>query len=430
VTCPRPQRCEVDRRRILFVGEAVTLAHVGRPLELSRALAPDRYTLLFACGKRYRALVEDAGLSWLGLPTLAPEVFMARLARGKPLYDAETLRSYVAAELRLLSEFQPELVVADFRASLGISAELLGIPCANVCNAHWSPYSTQRLPVPELPATRRLGTRLSALLLDRFGETLLRMQARPYNGLRRAYGLKPVRGIREMYTGGAWSLYPDIPELAPTNDLPDNRRYIGPVIWNPEVPLPGWWGELARDDRPLVYVTLGSSGDLRIMSSLLAALARMPVKVVLATAGRPMTGQLPENLRSADYLPGTEVLKHSALCVFNGGAATGYQALAEGVPLLGLPSNADQFLFMERVQCTGAGQLVRPSQATAGQLKALMEGLLAKPSFGIVARRLSEQIESHNPPRAFAKFVDEALGPGRDKAHAEPVFERVGTIGG
>ncbi|RXL56259.1 hypothetical protein EO238_33760, partial [Citrobacter sp. AAK_AS5] len=44
------------RKRILFVGEAVTLAHVVRPAVLARALDPSRYEVVLACDERYLKL--------------------------------------------------------------------------------------------------------------------------------------------------------------------------------------------------------------------------------------------------------------------------------------------------------------------------------------------------------------------------------------
>ncbi len=45
------------KRRILFIGEAVSLAHVSRPLVLAQALDPRSYDIHFACDQRYESLV-------------------------------------------------------------------------------------------------------------------------------------------------------------------------------------------------------------------------------------------------------------------------------------------------------------------------------------------------------------------------------------
>ena len=51
------------------------------------------------------------------------EQFLAALAAGRPVYHAETLRSYVRDDLSLLESVDPDIVVGDFRLSLAVSAE-------------------------------------------------------------------------------------------------------------------------------------------------------------------------------------------------------------------------------------------------------------------------------------------------------------------
>ncbi|MFH1022488.1 MAG: glycosyltransferase [Planctomycetota bacterium] len=401
----------IPRKRILFVGEATTLAHVVRPLELAKALDPWRFEIHFACDERYRNLVESAGFDFHSLPTMPAEEFARRLSVGAPLYDRGTLNDYVTAEMDLLSELEPDLVVGDFRVSLGISTEVMGIPYANLCNAHWSPCATQRFPLPELPAVGTLGEKLTGLCMRPVLPWIFRYHARAYNRVRQKYGLVPVKDLRQMYTGGNWSLYLDIPALAPTANLPKNHRYLGPVTWNPDVPLPVWWGRIMRE-RPIVYVTMGSSGDMKVMRTLLAVLGRNRVSVALATAGRMETTDLPDNVFAADYLPGAAILKESALCIFNGGAATGYQALGEGVPVVGLPSNADQFYHMEAIQRAGAGILVRPSGATEKRLETAIRAVLTEESYRQAAGKLQQEIAIRPAREEFRRFVNELFPQG------------------
>lgn len=49
----------MKKKRILFVAEAATLAHVARPLLLSAALDPTRFDICFACDPRCQWLLRD-----------------------------------------------------------------------------------------------------------------------------------------------------------------------------------------------------------------------------------------------------------------------------------------------------------------------------------------------------------------------------------
>ena len=146
-----------DRKRVLFVAEAVTLAHVARPATLAAALDGARWDVHFAHDPRYRHLLGATAFSEHHLRSKEPADFVAALARGQPLYDMPTLQRYVEEETALLEEVQPDVVVGDFRLSLPVSAELAGIPCITLANACWSPYTRQHYRVPDLPLTRALG---------------------------------------------------------------------------------------------------------------------------------------------------------------------------------------------------------------------------------------------------------------------------------
>lgn len=391
------------RPHLLFVGEAVSLAHVTRPLVLAQALDTDDYTISFACGQRYRTLVDQAGFRFHSLPTLAPELFLQRLDNGAPLYDRSTLAHYVEAESALFRELQPDLIVGDFRVSLSISAERAGIPYVNLCNAHWSPYSTQHFPTPELPISRALGATAAGWIIRATEPLAFAYHARAYNQVRRVHGLKPVSGLREMYTRGTWTLYLDLPTLAPTETLPPHHRYLGPVVWSPHAPLPPF--SFKDSSLPLLYITVGSSGDTRVLDAIIDAAKRLPLNAVLATAGRIKLDNLPANVFAADYLPAQEILPHAAACLFNGGAATGYQALSAGVPVLGFPSNADQFFFMESAERAGAGLLIRPSHASPALVAAKLDLLLNQSSFRQRARTLQQDIAAAPAAAAFQRFV-------------------------
>ena len=133
-----------NRTRVLFFAEAVTLAHVARPLCLARALDPDRFEVHLASSDSYASLVNDTPFARHTLRSIPPQQFMDALANGSPVYSADTLAGYVEEDQRLMAAVRPDVVVGDFRISLGVSAELSGIPYVTVTNAYWSPYAEPR----------------------------------------------------------------------------------------------------------------------------------------------------------------------------------------------------------------------------------------------------------------------------------------------
>lgn len=395
-----------ERRRVLFVAEAVTLAHVTRPLVLAQALDPVRYELHFACADGYEKLLEELPARRWSIASITPQRFIDALAKGQPIYDRGTLESYLREDLRLLDEIRPDVVVGDFRLSLAVATPLRGVPYFNVVNAHWSPYYVeQRAPFPEHPLGRVLGPELAGALFRRVEPLVFRLHAAPLNRLRRQHGLSALGSLREAYTEANVVLYADTPGLLPCRNLPAHHHYLGPILWSPAVEPPAWWDALPVD-RPCIYVTLGSSGAVQVLPRLLAALAALPVSVLLATAGRSQPENPPANVYVADYLPGMAAAGRSALVVSNGGSATAYQALAQGVPVLGLPSNMDQFFTQSAIVRRGAGRLVRPSQATIEILWATVTDLLASEQCRQAAQAVAHEFAQFDAVGRFRALIE------------------------
>src|SRR5207247_2269556 len=137
---------------------------------------------------------------------------------------------------------------------------------------------------------------------------------------------------------GDYTLLADLPSLVPGAALPANHRYLGPILWSPPVALPPWW-HTVDDHKPVIYVTLGSSGQVELLPIVVETLGELPVTALVATAGRMELTAVPDNVRVASYLPGSAAAERSALVLCNGGSPTSYQALAAGVPVLGIASN-------------------------------------------------------------------------------------------
>jgi len=395
-------------QRVLFIAEAVTLAHVARPLAMARTLDPARYEVIFACDPRYNRLLETSRLKLLPLHSISSERFLTSLASGSRLYSKATLDAYVKADLELIKACQPDIVVGDFRLSLSVSARLAGKPYITISNAYWSPYARPHFTVPELPMLKFTGLKLGQRLFDLARPVAFRYHALPLDQLRKQYGLPPLGlDLRRVYTDADYTLYADIPQLVPTYDLPDTHRYVGPTLWSPSGPLPDWWTGLP-DDRPIVYVTLGSSGHGRLLPMVLKALANMPVTVIAASAGRGLTVDVPPNAFIADYLPGEEAAKLAALVISNGGSQTSYQALANGKPVIGMPANLDQYLNMQYIQQAGAGQVIRAGMATPEKISSSVSEILGMPSYTQEALQLMQSILAYPSQKIYENTVERA----------------------
>jgi UDP:flavonoid glycosyltransferase YjiC (YdhE family) len=397
-------------KKILFVAENVTLAHATRLIVLASAIDQTKYEIIFATGKSVAHLVESAGFNCTIIPTLNSETFVNRLAKGNRIYTFEELKHSVETDLNLIQKTKPDLIIGDFRITLGISAPLSKIPYISVNNAYWSPFSTITRPFPELKLmTSILGVFLSKCIFRLIHPLLFKIHLIPFNKLRKFYGLKPVKSLQEAYTYGDWTLYADIPPLAPTSTLPINHQYIGPVIWSPDMPLPDWWHEIDLKNNPLVYLTLGSSGNIKTIDTILNTLSKMPVTVVVSTANRFEKKDFGENIYFANYLPGQKMAELASLVICSGGSAPVYQALASGTPVIGIPSNMDQHLTMKVITKEGAGLSIRSDQVKESTIKKSLNDILNNERFLNNASRIKGLFDKYHAPTKFNTLIETLL---------------------
>lgn len=393
------------RRRVLFVAEAVTLAQVVRLATLARALDPARYEVHFASAHFDELVFGGTDFIRHQIHSLSPAVIEARVASGRRLYGARTLAGYIREETALFVSARPDLVVGDLRLSLSVSTAIDRIPYACLINAYWSPRAKRDgFPLPDHPIVRWLGVPMAARYFPKALPHVFAHFARPVNALRARHGLAELGSLPEVLTHGDHTLYPDVPALVPTSDLPANQRYLGPVLWSPPVALPPWWRDL-DPQRPTIYLTLGSSGRVQRLPLVIEVAAEFGYQVLVATAGRSSLGAVPPHVYVADYLPGHLAARRADLVVSNGGSTTGYQALAEGRPVLGIPFNLDQYLAMAAIEDAGAGLSLRAGTLDRDGLRAALTRLSTESTFRAAAGRLRDEFAKWDAPAAFADFV-------------------------
>ena len=390
------------------------MTHFVRPLALAEGLDPAEFDVHFHAPSRFHAYLAGKNFHIGLLDSMPGEQFLANLARGAPLFPLETLRRYVKEDRELISQIRPDLVIGDMRLSLPLSARLENVKSAVIMNAYWSPYAKRRSIIPELPITRIVPPRFLGPIY-RFTEPFaFAIHVAGMNRLRKEFGLPPLPpDLRVMYTEGNYVLYPDVPEFVPTDGAPSSHRYVGVCEWTVPMPKPEWWGAAMADRRPRVFVSLGSSGAVRIMADLWKALSAMPVAVLISNSGRDV-GSFDRGAYLANLLPFTETAAACDLVISHGGSGGLYPAMAAGTPVLGVPSNADQQLSAAILEENGAGLGVRAEEASAKRLRSAVERILAESKFRTRARGWAATFAKYNSVKLFRDFLAGAgLKPNR-----------------
>lgn len=366
--------------RLLFFGEILSLSHCVRPWFLARSIDLDQYDVTFACAKHPSAFDSaiDPRIAIVTLHTsTTPEVFNAALAQGRIPFDETGIRANVSEDIDIIARVKPDVVIGDFRLSLAISSRHSGVPYINLGHLLWSRHVAHESIYPaNIKATRYLPLPLAKVLFKFLTPVFLAKICHPFNRVCASYGQPDFESVYTLYTGGDESCFLDHPDIFLDVSLPQHAHIIGPINYSFNIAKPAWWQE-AETGRPWVYLCMGSTGDLTTLPTIIEGLRDFPVEIILSTAGRPCSLPPMSNLWVTDYLPNAQVLEKSALLITHGGYSGTYPAMEAGVPILGIPSNLDQFLSMSLVLKNNFGSQLRPTHLSAAAVKQAVALLLA-----------------------------------------------------
>lgn len=396
------------RLRVLFIGEAITLSHIARPAVLAASLPSDRYEAFFACDRSAFRLVGDLGaVQPIELDSRMANVDLETFVNFRQeFFDFKTLDHYVQEDIRLFREYRPDIVVGDMRLSLMFSARLAAIPYVNIQNSHWHPRSGLDLRLPTNPFSAMVGDAVATLVVN----MLAPVSTLNYNILSMKYGIPaPGPDFRTILCSGDYLIFPDIPEWSPLPERPGNAAYVGPLIWTPSVEPPPWWGAL-DPERPTIYLGLGSSGQVRLLRTIVEVLAELGFQVIVSTASRSELGALPDHVFAAPYVDGVQAAARSRLAICNGGSMSGPQALSVGCPIIGITSNMDQAAFMRQVSGTGAGVEITEAAFSVDTLRETVLAMTGSPDYRHAAANLQAAIGRTNRNAALDGILQAAAG--------------------
>jgi UDP:flavonoid glycosyltransferase YjiC (YdhE family) len=399
----------VKRKRILFVVENTTLSQVVRLLVLALGLDQQQYEVHFACSEFEQVIFGQAAFHRWQLFTMDKKKFLSAAEKGKSFYTGKLLWRYVDADIQLIQAVKPDIVVGDARFSLSVSAPVCQVPYAALINAYWSPFAVRdSFPMPDHFMVRLLGEKIAARYFPKALPAFFSRFAQPLNRVRREFGLPAFDSLPEMLTWGNFTLYADAAELIPLKNHPDTHIFLGPVLWSPATDLPSWWHEI-DGPRPLIYVNMGSSGKTTLLPAILKGLRDLPVAVLAATAGRYDTPGKDEHVHAGEFIPGDIAARRSAMVICNGGAGTAYQALSEGTPVLGIPTNFDQYLAMTAIEKAGCGILLRSGSLTAEKIRQAVGRILETAAYREAAQRMKHIFSRYNAVDRFSSFLEKAV---------------------
>jgi zeaxanthin glucosyltransferase len=292
----------------------------------------------------------------------------------------------VATEIaELCAELDPDDVLVDhvsFGSTLAMHA--IGRPYVTLVPGHPSqlPVGTERYGIPtrwpsclapdpiELDDLERLVDRVTSAFTDRWNDALAAVapRRRPVDDAFR------VHGRQVLYNSVAGLHAPARNEL-----LPGDHRFVGPLVRTEELPeaLESWLDR--TDERPYVYVALGTFLSQRadVLARIAGALRHIGARGAIAVGSTSTheLGPIPDDWIVAPTLPQVAMLRGADVAIHHGGNNSVQESLAAGVRQLVVPMSTDQFANAADLERVGAAAVAPPNSATSVDLADIIAAL-------------------------------------------------------
>jgi MGT family glycosyltransferase len=354
----------IPRKKILFTPVSTVLAHTGRCLVLAKELQARGHHVILAGMPKYLRnpdIMHNHHFDYYEITDFDLNQGLDILRTVRKTLSRSTVEKQVEAELTMLERLQPDLVITDFRLTVYISAPVMKIPVVSLLSGQWmQQYVAKRFKalrtLPPYPFVKRaVGREGANLILPPFQRLVIRYKMRPFRQALRKYRLEKKKTLWDLLVGD-FNLILDTALWSPMQTLPNNFRQIGPIVWAPESPVPQWLNTLDKK-RPLIYLTMGSTGHEGLFQKLIAMLAQTDCQLIVSTAGQVTFRKenLPHNAYITAFLPGEKVMEHADIVIYHGGNGTAYQAIKAGTPCIVIATHLDQEFQGEATEEHGVG---------------------------------------------------------------------------
>jgi len=197
-------------------------------------------------------------------------------------------------------------------------------------------------------------------------------------------------------------------EFQPFREMFDQTyKFVGPSIATMETQ--GDFDFSVLKGKDVIYISLGTvfNQEIDFYKLCFKAFENTDYTVVMSIGGKNQLsdlGEIPKNFIVKNYVPQTNVLKHTKLFITHGGMNSTSEGLYYGIPLIVIPQSADQPVIAQQVEHLGVGIKLQMQDLTVSQLYETVNHVLEHASF---QEALTDIRESFQKSGGYHQAVDE-----------------------
>ncbi|KAF1748221.1 hypothetical protein GCK72_024688 [Caenorhabditis remanei] len=230
------------------------------------------------------------------------------------------------------------------------------------------------------------------------------------------------------------------PLLEPSRALPPNVIPVGGLhIDHPKPLFAPWNTTIAAAKEGLIIVSFGTQADSSKMSakqakSILKALTNLNDYRIYWRVGPNMKldgideTKIPKHINLTTFIPQNDLLAHKAckLLVTNGGMSSVMEAVAHGVPIVGVPLYGSNRYNLQKVSNKGLGVVIEKDDLNEISLYGAMKKVLESAKYKNTAKEMSREFRARTTsPFAAALHAIDHVGRHHSYAYMQPAYQPI-----
>ncbi|CAL2050419.1 unnamed protein product [Caenorhabditis brenneri] len=234
------------------------------------------------------------------------------------------------------------------------------------------------------------------------------------------------------------------PLLEPSRALPPNVIPVGGLhIDHPKPLFAPWNTTIAAAKDGMIIVSFGTQTDSSKMiakqaKAILKALTNLNSYRIYWRVGPNMKlegideTKIPKHINLTTFIPQNDLLAHKAckLLVTNGGMSSVMEAVAHGIPIVGVPLYGSNRYNLQKVASKGLGVFIEKDDLNEISLYGAMKKVLESAKYKNTAKEMSKEFKARTTsPFAAALHVIDHVGRHHSYAYMQstyqPIYKRV-----